>query len=350
MIDFTPTINTKANRVHSFDITRGVCILLMVMGHAGFGMDFHKIIHAFHMPIFFFISGFFYHPDKISTFGRYFTHLLRTLILPYIVFCLFYEFLHILYTNDISLHDFLIEVISSNHNRLEVAGSLWFLLCLFSAKLLYFIIDRTTKRIGINQNGVTLIIFIISLTANCLRKIDIILPFCMDSALSCLLLIHAGYMLRKNKDTKHGRLLLFMPWMLLLSFVVLFVLAEHFNTAINVRRNRFGIIPLYWISCFCGMFIILNVSALIDKSTSVIGSILKSVLGYWGRESLVFLIFNELVLFVVGFLLRIMGLHNSLIANNYYIHLVMVAIAMTLLSFSAYFANKKPLKFLFGKC
>ena len=44
----------------SFDILKGLGILLMIMGHVGFGELFSKYIHAFHMPLFFLISGYFY--------------------------------------------------------------------------------------------------------------------------------------------------------------------------------------------------------------------------------------------------------------------------------------------------
>ena len=56
-----PTENTiRKSRMDYIDIYRAFGIILMVMGHIGFGGKFDKFIHAFHMPMFFFISGFFY--------------------------------------------------------------------------------------------------------------------------------------------------------------------------------------------------------------------------------------------------------------------------------------------------
>lgn len=40
-------------RIAYIDILRGIGILLMVMGHVGFGSRFSHYIHAFHMPLFF---------------------------------------------------------------------------------------------------------------------------------------------------------------------------------------------------------------------------------------------------------------------------------------------------------
>ena len=43
----------KSNyRDETIDILRALGILLMVMGHIGFGGAFDKFIHAFHMPMF----------------------------------------------------------------------------------------------------------------------------------------------------------------------------------------------------------------------------------------------------------------------------------------------------------
>lgn len=55
-------INDK--RIEYVDIYRGIGIILMIMGHIGFGGKFDIWIHAFHMPMFFFISGFL-HKEKM---------------------------------------------------------------------------------------------------------------------------------------------------------------------------------------------------------------------------------------------------------------------------------------------
>lgn len=47
-------------RVKYVDLVRTLGIILMIMGHVGFGKTFDYWIHAFHMPIFFIISGYFF--------------------------------------------------------------------------------------------------------------------------------------------------------------------------------------------------------------------------------------------------------------------------------------------------
>ena len=58
------------DRLDYVDLFRGIGILLMIMGHVGFGAHFDKFIYAFHVPMFFVISGFLY-SDKQIAFKNY---------------------------------------------------------------------------------------------------------------------------------------------------------------------------------------------------------------------------------------------------------------------------------------
>ena len=51
-----------SKRIEYIDIARGIGILLVVMGHNDFGAISpfaYKVIYSFHMPLFFFLSGYF---------------------------------------------------------------------------------------------------------------------------------------------------------------------------------------------------------------------------------------------------------------------------------------------------
>ena len=57
-------MDNKTNRCDYIDILRCFSIVVMIMGHVYFGNVFNKIIHSFHMPIWFVISGYFFNSDK----------------------------------------------------------------------------------------------------------------------------------------------------------------------------------------------------------------------------------------------------------------------------------------------
>lgn len=71
-------------RIEYIDLFRGFGILLMVMGHIEFAPRFDHFIHAFHMPMFFFVSGYFFNGKKEAT--VFMKKKIKSLLLPYIFF------------------------------------------------------------------------------------------------------------------------------------------------------------------------------------------------------------------------------------------------------------------------
>ena len=57
----------------------------MVMGHIGYGQVFDKFIHAFHMPMFFLISGALFKKTNQYSTGQYIRKKSKSLLLPYVV-------------------------------------------------------------------------------------------------------------------------------------------------------------------------------------------------------------------------------------------------------------------------
>ena len=67
------------------DIAKGIGIFLMVIGHTGIPLPLRIWIYSFHMPLFFFISGFFYKRDKYGI-GSFVKARCKTLVIPYFIF------------------------------------------------------------------------------------------------------------------------------------------------------------------------------------------------------------------------------------------------------------------------
>lgn len=91
------TIN--AQRDTSFDIAKGIAIILMVIGHSGTTDYIKSFIYLFHLPAFYFISGYFFNDkyvnDKITYAKRKLNQLYKPFIIYGIIFLilspLFYE-------------------------------------------------------------------------------------------------------------------------------------------------------------------------------------------------------------------------------------------------------------------
>ena len=70
------------NRIEWIDIARGIAILFVCLGHRDIPPIFSKWIYTFHMPIFFFISGYITKYDGVS-FGKFMNKKLCGLVIPY---------------------------------------------------------------------------------------------------------------------------------------------------------------------------------------------------------------------------------------------------------------------------
>lgn len=327
-----------ANRIDYFDTLRGIGIILMVMGHIGFGIAFDKYIHAFHMPLFFFVAGYFFTIKGGSSFLSFTMQSVKSLLVPYLVFCVLCQLLHYIYAGEWSFKYFLLSLVSSNHNRIDVAGAYWFLLCLFSTRLLYY---------GINQlcRGWILTIVICGLTVfGNLRLVK--LPLCLDSSLSMLLAIHMGTLLRQYSESK---ILKKIQRMSVLSIIVLMLINGILifeNDFVNIRTNSVGVIPLFWLNVTTAIMCYLLISKRLNECSNKMVAILCTALNYIGRNSIVYLVLNELVIFSVRLVLSFVGVSdNSYVRLNIFV----LGTSMILMAISAEIINRTKLRIVIGK-
>lgn len=72
-------------RIEYIDIAKGMGIILMIMGHIGYGELFHRFIHAFHMPLFYFCAGLFFKEANAFDMRNYINKKAKRLLVPYIL-------------------------------------------------------------------------------------------------------------------------------------------------------------------------------------------------------------------------------------------------------------------------
>lgn len=75
-------------------ITKGLCIILMVIGHCGCPSLLYKFIYIFHMPVFFFFSGFFFSTSKLSSPKDYLRKKVKALWWPFVKWSVFFLIIH----------------------------------------------------------------------------------------------------------------------------------------------------------------------------------------------------------------------------------------------------------------
>ena len=73
-------------RFDYIDIAKGIGILMVVWAHIMIVGWTHRVIYAFHMPLFFFLSGMLFQRDKYSSFVKFVSKRTKRLLIPYVVY------------------------------------------------------------------------------------------------------------------------------------------------------------------------------------------------------------------------------------------------------------------------
>lgn len=153
-------------------------ILAVVFGHIGFnisgnGSKIHAIIYFYHMPLFFFISGYLYKSYKIKD---TIIKNIRGLYIPFILWsCFFIAMRNVFidlgfynyqnmdnFSNMIKIRTF-IDVFSFRYTE-PMLGAMWFIPCLFIVRMLYAILNKMIDRIKfISDSKDILLPFIITI-------------------------------------------------------------------------------------------------------------------------------------------------------------------------------------------
>jgi fucose 4-O-acetylase-like acetyltransferase len=133
----------KINRYDWLDIAKAIGIFLIVFSHLAISKYTADFLWTFHVPLFFFISGFLFKPTTNEVF---LTRLKSRLVLPYIYIYLLNVLLVILINQDFNIDSIIDRVIGlfwGTHAYPHfVNGALWFLPGLITIELIYFFLIR----------------------------------------------------------------------------------------------------------------------------------------------------------------------------------------------------------------
>jgi fucose 4-O-acetylase-like acetyltransferase len=152
----------ERGRQEWLDVLKGFGILFVVLGHALADGGLKTYIYAFHMPLFFFVSGYLFDAEGVRGYGAFIGRRFRSLIVPYLLFALV-SYLFFLYflsgrtglgmaaiARTDGWHPFFLDrlygVVYANSAELLKIGNtaLWFLPCLFVMQAGFLLIHRAT--------------------------------------------------------------------------------------------------------------------------------------------------------------------------------------------------------------
>ena len=284
------------DRISWIDVCRGIGIILVIYGHGLSAHAFRYVMYAFHMPLFFFLSGIVFHHRQHQAFWPYVKKSFRGILIPYLGFAIL-SFL--LWLPDalphLPLHTIVIQFLStfygnSNNGYLAFNNILWFLPCLFVVRIAFMLITQrttTTQSLAFILAITSLLGYAFSLALPTLK-----LPFGTETAITGLVFYGMGY-LWSTHATQLQTLMQTRVRLLTISIIslgLMYAFASFnfslYGQQIDMRLNHLNNYALFYLGALCGILGCISVSMLIRKNT---------LLEYIGQHSLPLFAFHLLV-------------------------------------------------------
>lgn len=291
----------EKKRVEWIDISRGIAIIAVIIGHS-LGKywlgGFAKFIFAFHMPIFFVLSGYLFHLQSKKVVLK---KGIFNLLLPYagtvmielliLFFCKIFpnSYLYSRFGNANQLIIAGIYGVGSRptlpfSNDMSWIGAIWFLMAMFFATQIFNSVMLVKfKKNDLLKKG----IIIVTLTFLGVSISPFVtLPFSLSAALCSQSFIFSGYLLKRFKLLKqvNGKIMIILLMIWLISAKV-----GRLSMLSATSPNMFVSI----VGGIAASVFIMRVSILFEKRLSgeKLGNI-KKIFTFWGSQSLLILCFH----------------------------------------------------------
>jgi fucose 4-O-acetylase-like acetyltransferase len=254
-------------RIDWIDITKGIGIILMVIGHTSIPQVVSNWIWSFHMPLFFIISGLLYEPRKAAIFTDFLKHKFFTFVIPYFFFLLCDIAYKYLWNKEIP-----ISIITMG----DKVGAYWFLQVLLATEILNAFLIKIAERY---KWIYVLIIFFISILGYYLSIIKIHFPYRLEVV--CLASLHYafGYLF---KDVLMQRKVMWAISVLLL--IITFPLS-YIIPRLDMNYNQYGSFCPNILAAWFGTITTILVAKNIESHNKI--GIVASALKWAGKNSII---------------------------------------------------------------
>ena len=268
-------------RNKSMDIAKAIGIILVVIGHSD--SPLRSFVYLFHMPLFFFISGYFYKDEYSDKPFKLIFKRLKSLYIPFVAYQMIFILLHNffykinIYSNNKFYGKLGINPINGNdaiqslkhvlyfERSEQLAGVFWFFTTLFIINVMFCLISFIIKRIvkgTMAQEFCRAIVVLISFGVGdmCAVK-NIHTPKKMEVAFVVLLFFYVGYLYRKYESAIKIKL----PVCIL---CLIALICTSFYATLSISTNE-NINPLFLLTTsFMGIYFMMCISKYIASINS----------------------------------------------------------------------------------
>ncbi|MBX6362204.1 MAG: acyltransferase family protein [Acidobacterium ailaaui] len=267
-------MSERDGRILWVDICKGLGIICVVLGHAMDGTALQRFIYTFHMPLFFFLSGFLHRAQP--SYGVYAKRKAIHLLLPYVAFMLLLcPLAYISALHHPEKWGALTKTFLWGGGQMEGRyGVLWFFTCLYiTQQIANYLLVRF-------RQGVMIMAGLVSLAGAYLvawLAPHFTLPFNAHVVLGALPLLLAGYLYRKSRR-QHVFELLAMPGFLLTIWLV----RLRVPVSYDMKSGNYGVPGLSLVLALSCILAVIALSRFITRTaagTALFASIGASSMG-----------------------------------------------------------------------
>lgn len=314
------------------DVLKCIAMFAVIVGHASTGETpdtLRYYIYAFHMPLFFIISGMTYNlqmKKRHYTFPELLKNKSKTLLWPYLIFNLLVIPLWAVYfvlfpEEEGSIVSLLVSTAYSNPtwSSLPISAS-WFLTTLFLTTLLFYGIVRASKKKNSVIFGVSAAAGLLGYGISLVEDINLLYPWHISTVPVACFLFMLGYMFMEYRDRIDKVLITRkMPVWILLAGGLGYI-AARYNVKITMGLNHYGNFILFAVSVAAFSLAFYMISRIIPPF-----GVLKLI----GRNTVVYLCTHELLIIAMTVLSSSTAalVSNHVIIASLIIFIVLIPVA-----------------------
>lgn len=252
-------VTSLSSRMSWVDICRGFAILFVMYGHAMTADSYRYVFYAFHIPLFFFLSGVVF-KDSFTTLWSFIKKSFKSIMIPYFMFAVLTYFFWFAkeHTTHNTMQEFLKQVFgilygNGTNGYLYFNVALWFLPCLFVTRVGF----AALTKLHVSKKSSILILGALSIIGYLLASYTSWkLPLEIETAFSAIVFFGAGFLIKENATIlsflkKYGW------WIFISGLAITIILAtvsyQMYGTQIDMRMNRLHNYVLFYIPAFCGI-------------------------------------------------------------------------------------------------
>ena len=274
---------------------KGIAIILMVVGHSGCPKLLDSFIYLFHMPLFFFVSGWFfkdsYAENKIQfirkrTFGLYW---------PFVKYGLIFLALHNLFYHLYISADYYNAAQLLYHSLLTLSfrgvdpllGGFWFLKFLFVASMVCLFgvcfLKLINKYINFKKGCIAITVILL-----CIAFVVAYLNYNASCVVACIIFM-LGYLAKEYKEKISMKLTILIPLLMILIPVAYFL-----PMSLNGASGSYQLILPYLLISTIGIYATMIISHYLTETR------ICKLLIYIGDNTMTILVYHFLALKIVS--------------------------------------------------